>query len=79
MLWNLELSYYFLANFQLHSKETGGLSSSSYEQGSTWAVEVGSHMKVCPIIVENLNMEGQMIVEVCTGLIVEISFLNIVI
>lgn len=45
------------------------LGSSNYEQGSSWAVEVGSHMKVCPIIVENLNMDGQMVVEVCTGLI----------
>lgn len=34
-----------------------------YDQGSSWAVEVGSHLKVCTIIVENLNMNGQMLVE----------------
>ncbi|RVW24565.1 Transcription factor EMB1444 [Vitis vinifera] len=51
------------AESKLHSKETGVLGSSNYEQGSSWAVEVGSHMKVCPIIVENLNMDGQMVVE----------------
>ncbi|XP_027095255.1 transcription factor EMB1444 isoform X1 [Coffea arabica] len=37
--------------------------SSSHEQGSSWAVEVGSNLKVCPIIVENLNMSGQMLIE----------------
>nr|GMD71108.1 transcription factor EMB1444-like isoform X2 [Ipomoea batatas] len=44
-------------------KEPGNQGPSSNEQGSSWAVEVGSNMKVCPIIVENLNMNGQMLVE----------------
>ncbi|XP_073151239.1 transcription factor EMB1444 isoform X2 [Henckelia pumila] len=35
----------------------------SSEQGSSWAVEVGNNSKVCPIIVENINMHGQMLVE----------------
>lgn len=37
---------------------------SQCEQGSSWAVEVGNDHKVCPIIVENINMNGQMLVEV---------------
>ncbi|KAL8138993.1 hypothetical protein V2J09_004994 [Rumex salicifolius] len=36
---------------------------SSYEQGASWAVEVGGHMKICPIVVENLNMNGQLLIE----------------
>jgi len=28
-------------------------------------VEVGGHMKICPIVVENLRMNGQMLIEVC--------------
>nr|WCO08294.1 hypothetical protein [Suaeda aralocaspica] len=40
-----------------------GVPGSGYEQGSSWAVEVGGHMKICPIVVENLNMNGQMLVE----------------
>ncbi|XP_074283820.1 transcription factor LHW-like [Silene latifolia] len=36
---------------------------SGYEQGSSWAVEVGGHMKICLILVENLNMNGQMLIE----------------
>jgi hypothetical protein len=56
-----------LPNSQLHDKETGMVGSSSFEHGSSWAVEVGGHLKVCSIIVENLNKNGQMLVEVCTG------------
>ncbi|KAK9280728.1 hypothetical protein L1049_003616 [Liquidambar formosana] len=51
------------AESKVCNKEKGILGSSSYEQGSSWAVEVGSHLKVCTIIVENLNMNGQMLVE----------------
>lgn len=40
-----------------------GVLGSGYEQGSSWAVEVGGHMKICPIVVENLNMNGQMLIE----------------
>lgn len=40
------------------------LESSTYERGSSWAVEVGGNLKVCSIIVENLNKCGQMVVEV---------------
>ncbi|KAH7862258.1 hypothetical protein Vadar_002166 [Vaccinium darrowii] len=39
----------------------GGLPG--YHQGSSWAMEVGSHLKVCPIMVENINMNGQMLIE----------------
>lgn len=46
------------------------LGSSSYEQGSSWAMEVGGHLKVHSILVENLNKNGQMLVEVCTKKII---------
>ncbi|XP_060970996.1 transcription factor bHLH155 isoform X1 [Cannabis sativa] len=48
---------------QSSHKETSMLESSSYERGSSWAVEVGGNLKVCSIIVENLNKNGQMVVE----------------
>ncbi|KAA8550771.1 hypothetical protein F0562_002455 [Nyssa sinensis] len=48
---------------KLHDKETGIQRLFSYEQGSSWALEVGSHLKVCPIMVENIKMDGQMLVE----------------
>ncbi|XP_030933859.1 transcription factor bHLH155 [Quercus lobata] len=51
------------ANLKLHNKEPGMVSCSSSEHGSSWAVEVGGHLKVCSIIVENLNKNGQMLVE----------------
>ncbi|XP_042017186.1 transcription factor EMB1444-like isoform X2 [Salvia splendens] len=44
-------------------KDTGMRKFSRSEQGSSWAVEVGNDQKVCPIIVENINMNGQMLVE----------------
>jgi hypothetical protein len=47
----------------MHQK---GTDASKYEQGSSWAVEVGGHLKVSSIIVENLNKNGQMLVEVNT-------------
>ncbi|KAG8389226.1 hypothetical protein BUALT_Bualt02G0206800 [Buddleja alternifolia] len=48
---------------KLLDKDTGMRRFSSREQGSSWAVEVGNNQKVCPIIVENINMNGQMLVE----------------
>ncbi|KAJ4822109.1 hypothetical protein Tsubulata_002831 [Turnera subulata] len=48
------------AESKMHQK---GADTSSYEQGSSWAVEVGGHLKVSSIIVENLNKSGQMLVE----------------
>ncbi|KAL8548017.1 hypothetical protein ACS0TY_007350 [Phlomoides rotata] len=48
---------------KLLDKETGMQKISRCEQGSSWAVEVGNNQKVCPIIVENINMNGQMLVE----------------
>lgn len=43
------------AEFKLFSKE---------KQGSSWAMEVGGdNMKLCPIIVENIGVNGQMLVE----------------
>lgn len=38
--------------------------SSGYQQGSSWAMEVGGHLKVHSILVENLSKNGQMLVEV---------------
>ncbi|CAN6688814.1 unnamed protein product [Malus baccata var. baccata] len=51
------------ADAKLCPKEASMLGSSNYERGSSWAVEVGGNLKVCSIIVENLNKNGQMIVE----------------
>uniref|UniRef100_A0A5B7BD36 BHLH domain-containing protein n=1 Tax=Davidia involucrata TaxID=16924 RepID=A0A5B7BD36_DAVIN len=51
------------AELKLRDKERGIRKLSDFEQGSSWAVEVGSHLKVCPIMVENINMDGQMLVE----------------
>lgn len=49
---------------QLHHMEADILGSSSYEQGSSWAMEVGGHLKVHSVLVENLSKNGQMLVEV---------------
>lgn len=51
---------------QLFDKKTGVHGSSSFEQGSSWAMEVENHLGVFPIMVQNINMNGQMLVEVCT-------------
>ncbi|GER24919.1 basic helix-loop-helix (bHLH) DNA-bindingsuperfamily protein [Striga asiatica] len=48
---------------KLLAKETGIRRFSCRDQGSSWAVELGNSQKVCPIIVENINMNGQMLVE----------------
>lgn len=50
------------AESKMHQRGTG-IQGSSYEQGSSWAVEMGSHLKVCSIVVENLNKNGQMLLE----------------
>lgn len=51
------------AESKLLGKETGSRGTSSHEQGSSWAMEVGNHMKVCPVTVENIGTNGQMLVE----------------
>ncbi|KAI3526615.1 hypothetical protein L1887_05872 [Cichorium endivia] len=48
---------------KLLGKEAGIQGASSHEQGSSWAMEVGDHMKVCPVTVENIGTNGQMLVE----------------
>lgn len=48
---------------KLHQMETDILGSSSSEQGSSWAVEVGGHLKVHSILVENLSNNRQMLIE----------------
>ncbi|KAL7200870.1 hypothetical protein ACSBR1_032737 [Camellia fascicularis] len=48
---------------KLRDKEMCARGLPIFDQGSTWAVEVGSHMKVCPIMIENINMNGQMLIE----------------
>ncbi|XP_068493170.1 transcription factor EMB1444-like isoform X2 [Phaseolus vulgaris] len=48
---------------KLHHIQKDINGSSSYQQGSSWAMEVGGHLKVCSILVENLNKNGQMLVE----------------
>ncbi|KAJ8899467.1 hypothetical protein K2173_018441 [Erythroxylum novogranatense] len=46
---------------EMHHKRIDG---PFYEQGSSWAVEVGGHLKVSSIVIENLNKNGQMLVEI---------------
>ncbi|KAH7834575.1 hypothetical protein Vadar_017488 [Vaccinium darrowii] len=48
---------------KLRDKGTGLGGFPGYDQGSSWAMEVGSHLKVCPIMVENISMNGQMLIE----------------
>ncbi|KAE9589899.1 hypothetical protein Lal_00037568 [Lupinus albus] len=48
---------------KLHHMETDIHGSSSYQQGSSWAMEVGGHLKIRSILVENLSKNGQMLVE----------------
>ena len=61
----LSLLFNSTAILQLHHMKTDALGSSSYEQGSSWAMEVGGHLKVHSILVENISKNGQMLVEVC--------------
>ncbi|XP_054801301.1 transcription factor EMB1444-like isoform X3 [Prosopis cineraria] len=51
------------SNTKLHHLESAVPGSSSYEQGSSWAMEVGGHLKVHSILVENLSKNGHMLVE----------------
>lgn len=51
------------AESKLLGKEADIRGPSSHEQGSSWAMEVGDHMKVCPVTVENIGTNGQMLVE----------------
>nr|DAD19855.1 TPA_asm: hypothetical protein HUJ06_021318 [Nelumbo nucifera] len=46
------------------SKTMDLLGSCSHDHGSSWALEVGSQTNSCPVIVENLNMNGQMLIEI---------------
>lgn len=64
MLYYLSPLFNAIAIVQLHHMEKD-IGSSSYQQGSSWAMEVGGHLKVRSILVENLNKNGQMLVEVC--------------
>jgi len=51
---------------QIIDREGGLLLKDNFDGGATWAFEVGSQSMVCPIIVEDLNPPGQMLVEVLT-------------
>ncbi|VYS45171.1 unnamed protein product [Arabidopsis thaliana] len=51
------------ASSKMQHKDTGTLGISSTEQGSSWAVEIGGHLQVCSIMVENLDKEGVMLIE----------------
>lgn len=45
----------------LKNNSAGGHNSSG---GATWAYEIGGQTMMCPIIVEDLNPPGQMLIEV---------------
>ncbi|KAL1831783.1 hypothetical protein ACET3Z_001434 [Daucus carota] len=51
------------AESKLIDKETGVHVSSNNELGSSWAMEVESHLRVFPIMIENINLSGQMLIE----------------
>ncbi|KAI3829754.1 hypothetical protein L1987_03882 [Smallanthus sonchifolius] len=51
------------AELKLLGSKTRIQGPSNYEPGSSWAMEVGNHMKVCPVTVENIGTNGQMLVE----------------
>ncbi|KAK1428404.1 hypothetical protein QVD17_17237 [Tagetes erecta] len=56
------------AELKLLGNKTGMQGSSNHDQGSSWAMEVGNNMKVCPVTVENIGTNGQMLVEMmCEG------------
>lgn len=49
-------------------KETGViLKDNVLSGGATWALEVGDELSMCPIIVQDLNPPGKMLIEVQTG------------
>ncbi|KAF7120231.1 hypothetical protein RHSIM_Rhsim13G0033700 [Rhododendron simsii] len=48
---------------KVHDNKTVLRGLPTYDHGSTWAVEVGSVVTVCPIMVENINKSGQMLIE----------------
>ena len=54
------------------------LESTAYERGSSWTVEVRGNMKVCSIVVENLNKNGQMVVEVLVLVLIVSLVYNII-
>ncbi|MCI00163.1 transcription factor bHLH155-like, partial [Trifolium medium] len=41
---------------------------SGYQQGSSWAMEVGGHLKVHSILVESHGKNGQMLVEIAEAI-----------
>lgn len=49
--------------FKLLGKEKGVQRPRGHEQGSSWAMEVGNDLKLCPIIVENVGVNGKMLIE----------------
>ncbi|KAK3408295.1 transcription factor LHW isoform X2 [Eucalyptus grandis] len=51
------------AESKIIDREGGLLLKDNFDGGATWAFEVGSQSMVCPIIVEDLNPPGQMLVE----------------
>ncbi|KAF6154815.1 hypothetical protein GIB67_032427 [Kingdonia uniflora] len=51
------------AESKVSNKRMGSLGFYSHEHGSSWALEVGSQTKSCPIVVENFNRNGQMLIE----------------
>ncbi|KAK9057378.1 hypothetical protein SSX86_022213 [Deinandra increscens subsp. villosa] len=53
---------------RLYGNKTGIQGPSVHEQGSSWVMEVGNSMDVCPVTVENIGTNGQMLVEMmCEG------------
>ncbi|KAG6468806.1 hypothetical protein ZIOFF_073499 [Zingiber officinale] len=48
---------------QISDEEGGLLMKDNFEDGATWAFEVGTQPMICPIVVEDLNPPRQLLVE----------------
>lgn len=60
-----KINKYSKTKTKLHHMEKDIHGSSDYQQqqGSSWAMEVGGHLKIHSVLVENLSKNGQMLVE----------------
>ncbi|KAF5191174.1 basic helix loop helix (bHLH) DNA-binding superfamily protein, partial [Thalictrum thalictroides] len=51
------------AESKFRDKKMSLLGSCSHEHGSSWALDVEGQAEICPLVVENLNIDGQILVE----------------
>ncbi|KAF9605622.1 hypothetical protein IFM89_017965 [Coptis chinensis] len=51
------------AESKVRDNKVSLLGSCSHDHGSSWALDVGGQAERCPLVVENLSVDGQMLVE----------------